>query len=99
AGVPGPAPEVEHLLRRDATLAQAASEPPHPCLRKILLGFPRERQSRIERAVIASRVLVEGSFHHRRRMFRRSRNRHDRIVWYPSTASVTPGTTTRMVSA
>ena len=32
-------------------------------------------------------------------MLSKLRKKHERIVWYPSTASVTPGTTTLIVSA
>src|SRR5215470_3114692 len=99
AGVSRPAPEVEHLLRRDAPLTQTASQPVDARLREILPGFTGQRQPHSERAVVTSCILVEGRFHYRRRMFKRLRNKHERMVWYPNTASVTPGTTTRMVSA
>src|SRR5262245_27858626 len=99
ARVSRPAPEVEHLLRCRAPLTQSACKPVDARLREILPRLTGQRQPHIERAVVTSRILIEGRLHYRRRMFNKLRNRHERIVWYPNTASVTPGTTTRIVSA
>ena len=79
---------------------EAPGGPLDPRASEVLLRLSRERQATVQRCVVVARIRVEGrSFAHRLLMVRRLRRKQLRIVWYPSTARVTPGTTIRIVSA